>query len=285
MSKRTTLIIMFALIGVIAIPSSYAVTIEQGSGANAAAIQTSVDAFRTDLGGSLNANVAGSFLTGRREINWDGVPDALAAPNNLPGDFFNVNSPRGTLLTTAGTGFQVSANAANPTSTAVRFGNINSQFPDKFTVFSPQRLFTALGSNIVDVNFVVPGSNTPAGVSGFGSVFTDVDLGNTTSIQYFSASNTSLGTFFVPTAPLGLSFLGVSGFSEPVARVRLTNGNGPLTSAAIGNDSVVMDDFIYGEPQALRNAAIPEPTSLLLLATGLAGLLWKIGRSGRLPAS
>jgi hypothetical protein len=205
------------------------------------------------------------------------VPDNLAAPNNLPSNFFNVNSPRGVLFSTPGSGFQVSANAVNPTNTPVRFGNINTQFPDKFTVFSPQRLFTALGSNIVDVDFVVPGSNTPAVVSGFGSVFTDVDLANTTSIQYFNASNTSLGTFFAPTAPQGLSFVGVSGFGEGVARVRLTNGNGPLNGAAQGFDNVVMDDFIYGEPQALQRggAAVPEPTSLMLLATGLGALAWR----------
>ena len=43
------------------------------AGANSAAIQTTVDSFRTALG-TLNANVAGSFGSGRREINWDGVP-------------------------------------------------------------------------------------------------------------------------------------------------------------------------------------------------------------------
>ncbi|WP_447984259.1 PEP-CTERM sorting domain-containing protein [Nitrospira sp. Nam74] len=268
-----------ALVGMtlIAVGPSYAVSVQQGSGANPAAIQSAVDAFRSDLGGSLNSNVAGSFATGRREINWDGVPDNLAAPNNLPSNFFNVNSPRGVLLSTPGSGFQVSANAVNPTNTPVRFGNINAQFPGKFTVFSPQRLFTALDSNIVDVNFVVPGSNTPATVSGFGSVFTDVDLANTTSIQYFNASNTSLGTFFAPTAPQGLSFVGVSGFGEGVTRVRLTNGDGPLTGAAQGFDNVVMDDFIYGEPQALQGggSAVPEPSSLMLLATGLGALAWK----------
>src|SRR6184192_2707225 len=88
------------------------------SGNSPAGIQATVDALRADLG-TLNPNVAGSFGSGRREINWDAVPDAFAAPNLLPANFFNVNSPRGVVFTTAGTGFQVSANALNPTNTPV----------------------------------------------------------------------------------------------------------------------------------------------------------------------
>src|SRR6476620_11616633 len=192
---RVARIAMVVVGGMSAFPlSSFAVTIEQSSGANAAAIQAAVDAFRTDLG-TLNANVAGSFPAGRREINWDGVPDASAAPNNLPANFFNVNSPRGAVFSTPGTGFQVSATAAS--GTPVEFGNINATYTTTFQTFSPQRLFTALGSNVVDVNFFVPGSTTPATTSGFGAVFTDLDVANATTIQFFDGTNSSLGTFFV----------------------------------------------------------------------------------------
>ena len=226
--------------------------IRSGSGANAAAIQTAVDQFRTDLG-ALNSNVAGSFGTGRRQINWDGVPDALAAPNNLPADFFNVNSPRGAVFSTAGTGFQVSANSSNPTSTPVEFNNINPTYSSLFTTFSAQRLFTSISSNITDVTFFFPGSTTAAQVTGFGSVFTDVDLPNVTSIQFFDKNNVSLTTVYAPVAVGNetLSFIGVSYATAVISRVRITSGNAALGSGINetgATDLVVMDDFIYGEP-------------------------------------
>jgi hypothetical protein len=137
-------------------------------------------------------------------------------------------------------------------------------------------LFTALNSPITDVSFFVPGSTTPAFTSGFGAVFTDVDVANTTSIQFFDAQNNPLGApFFVPTANNGLSFLGVFfNAGEQIGRVRITSGNAAL-GAGINDlppatDLVVMDDFIYGEPSV---AAVPEPSTWALLATGLASIL------------
>src|SRR5579884_801410 len=64
-----------------AAPSTAVPIVEQGSGANPAAIQGAVDAFRADLGGA-NNGVGGSFSSGRREINWDGTPDNFSSPNN-----------------------------------------------------------------------------------------------------------------------------------------------------------------------------------------------------------
>lgn len=270
---------LLALLGPAA-GAAHAQSVRSTSGANPAAIQATVDQFRADLG-TLNPNVANSFGSGRREINWDGVPDALAAPNNLPATFFNVNSLRGVIFSTPGTGFQVSANASNPTSTPVKFGNLDPSYPGTFATFSAQRLFTPLGSNVLDVNFFLPGTNTPALVTGFGSIFSDVDLANTTSIQLFGVGNVSLGTFFAPNfldmaggvTNESLSFLGISYAAPTIARVRITNGNAILSAGVIESDGnptdlVVMDDFIYGEPRA-PSSAIPESGALALAGSGL----------------
>jgi len=264
MLNRLGLALVFSTFLAVA-PAIAGVITFSGSGANPAGIQATVDAFRTALG-TLNPNVAGSFGSGRREINWDGVPDALSAPNLMPANFFNVNSPRGVVFSTPGTGFETSANAAfGP----VRFDNINPTYSGQFQTFSPQRLFTSIGSNMTDVNFFVPGSTLASYTSGFGAVFDDVDLSNVTSIQFFDTLGVSLGTFFAPTANDGLSFLGVQfNAGERVGRVRITSGNtavGPNDSAGV--DVVVTDDFLYGEP-----AAVPEPVTSLFVGAGLLAI-------------
>jgi hypothetical protein len=240
------------------------------SGPDAASIMPVVDDYRAALG-ILNPNVINSFGTGRREINWDGVPDALAAPNLLPANFFNVNSPRGVVFATPGTGFAVSANAGVA---PFQFGTIDPSYPSFFEPFSQQRLFTAIGSNIVDVNFFVPGSTDAALTRGFGSIFSDVDLPNITSLQFFGPTNQSLGTFFAPSFAGNetFSFLGVV-FGEPmVSRVRITSGNQVLAAGNLALDSVVMDDFIYGEP-VRAIAPVPGP----IVGAGLPGLVLACG--------
>jgi hypothetical protein len=236
------------------------------AGVNAAGIQATVDAFRGALG-PLNPNVAGSFGSGRREINWDGVPDIFAAPNNLPANFFNVNSPRGAVLSTPGTGFQVSATAASLT--PVQFGNIDPSYPAFFEPFSAERLFTALGSTITDVTFFLPGSTTAALSTGFGAVFSDVDLANTSFLEFFDALNNSLGKWAVQSIAGNetFSFLGVLFDAPLVSRVRITSGNQILAAGNTLTDLVVMDDFIYGEPTTA--AVVPEPATLVLIGTGL----------------
>ena len=245
-----------------------------GGDATAASITPTRDTFRLDIGGGTTAGANGSFGGLRREINWDGVPATQSAPNNLAANFFNVNSPRGAVFSTAGTGFQVSgattdAGAGQPA--LANFGNITVSYSSTFGVFSAQRLFTALGSNVTDVNFFLPGTATAATVAGFGAIFTDVDTVGSTTIQYFDQGNASLGTFSVPVgtvASQSLSFLGVSfNAGEQISRVRITSGNTALGAGVNDNpgggaDLVVMDDFIYSEP-------VPEPSSLLLCTAGI----------------
>jgi hypothetical protein len=173
----------------------------------------------------------------------------------------------------------VSAATTDPSGSPTDFGNIDPSYTTTFDPFSPQRLFTALGSNIVDVNFFLPGTTTPAMTRGFGAVFSDVDRAGTTSIQLFGLGNVSLGSFFVAALQGNetFSFLGVSFADAIVTRVRITNGNAALAPGVVdGNvDLVVMDDFIYGEP--LAAAVVPEPATLWLLATGFI-VLGGVGR-------
>ena len=227
-----------------------AVNVQQAAGTSAAAIQSAVDAYRADLG-TLNPNNPGSVGSGRREINWDGVPDAQSSPNAFPPDFFNApiaGRARGAVFDTPGSGFQVSGK--DPVA-PIEFDNINPTYSSLFTTFSAPRLFTAVDSKVTNVRFFVPGTTTPATSSGFGSVFTDVDRSGVTQMKYFDDRNHPLGTFDVPASPGNetLSFLGVRFLDDEVARVRIRSGNRALgPNENPGRDLVVMDDFIYGEP-------------------------------------
>ncbi len=256
----TRIVLAAAMMTILSGVASAVSVFRNASGANAAAIQATVDLFRTDLGGA-NNGVNGSFTTGRREINWDGVPDGFSAPNSLPNNFFNANSPRGVVfssnsivgLVSGQQPFMVSSTIAS--GTPVNFGNLDASYTANFQTFSAQRLFTANNSNIVDVEFFIPGTNIPATVSGFGAVFCDVDAASTTGIQYFGVDGKSLGLFTAPTNTLGLSFVGVSfNAGERVTRVRIYNGNLVAKAGNVdgggSSDVVVMDDFIYGEPRA-----------------------------------
>jgi hypothetical protein len=242
----------------------------EAAGPDAAAITAARDGFRAAVGGGTVAGANGSFGGVRREINWDGVPDGFADPNLLPADFFNVNSPRGVVFSTPGTGFLVSANAGQATPTL--FG-----FASDFQTFSPQRLFTAINSNITDVRFFLPGSAVAATTSAFGLVFVDVEVAGQTTLQFFDAFDQLLFSHSAMVAGnQGLSFLGVS-YTDgtAVSRVRITaGGNTIVANGVLGNpndDIVVMDDFLFAEP-LLVTTTVAEPTSLVLVGLGLLAL-------------
>jgi hypothetical protein len=219
-------------------------------------ITAAVDEYRALLGGNNGGDPGTKGPDGYREINWDSLPDELSAPNFYVPDFFNApEAPRarGIVLNTPGDGLMVSADSDNPYGALPRFGNINPQYADIFKTFSEERLFSPVGSNLVVITFFVPGTDTPAAVRGFGAVYTDVDTDHT-AFEYFDKDGNSLGQYQTPIANESLSFLGVVFPEAVVFRVEVKYGTGALgpDDGAGGVDVAVMDNFIFGEPQAVK---------------------------------
>ncbi|HEY6364203.1 MAG TPA: hypothetical protein VI585_05360 [Candidatus Binatia bacterium] len=230
----------------------------QAAGPSADSIQSAVDAFRAALGDPNNASNPGPLANGRREINWDGRDVVTNGPLF---DGFLVT--RGALFTTPdGTAFVQATQAG----LAGLFNN--PTYETIFTTFSQPRLFSAIGGKITDVDFFVPGAgNIPATVRGFGAVFTDVDepdgigrrgkrgnpRGANTLMEYFDVDGRLIFSSFVPASPGdgSLSFFGIVFDDARIARVQITGDVAPGPDDDEKRDIVMMDDFIYGEPQPL----------------------------------
>jgi hypothetical protein len=237
-------------------------TVFQAAGPTTESIQSTIDAYRAALGAVNNGNAPGPLDSGRREINWDGGGATTTAPGPTPFTVF-LNS-RGANITTPGTGFVQAPLDGLVTTFA------NPTYATIFQTFSAFRLFTPVGSNKTEVEFFQPGSGTdiPATTTGFGAVFSDVDRpdGNgpggkgaarkgSTLIEYFGWDHKLLFSSFVPASPgnASLSFFGVVFVDARIARVRITTGDkAPGRDDIARRDIVVMDDFFYGEPQAIH---------------------------------
>jgi hypothetical protein len=289
MSDAIRLVLGFIAFLLLSVAAAAPITFSVG-GSTAGSIQSTVDAFRTALGDPNNGNASGPLAGGRREINWDGGGSDATAPGGTPFNvFLNI---RGGQFTTPGTGF-VQAPPSGGANGGLEVFFSNATYGGDFGTFSSPRLFVPVGSNITDGFFFLPGSNgaLPATVSGFGAVFSDVDLAGTT-IEYFNTDGNLVHTGSVPAgtvADQSLSFLGVVfDAGEFIARVRITTGNAALAPGVNDGgavDLVAMDDFLYSEPRT-----IPEPSTLALLGLGALGLfrarrLWAKGRDASLAAS
>ena len=211
-------------------------------------IAAKVAEFRTLLGDPSNGGTAGEQVAGRREISWDGAgANPFNNRNDFPAAFFNTTVKSGAVFTTPGTGFR---------NDSLEFAEVNATYAAEFNTFSPTKIFSPVGSNVMDVEFQVAGQPTPALVTGFGAVFSDVDAAAGTTIEFFDVNGQSLGTVAAPVRSdaTGLSFVGVKFSNAIVARVRIKLGTGILgagtndVSAGGAVDLVVTDNFVYGEP-------------------------------------
>ena len=210
-------------------------------------INSKLNEFRQLLGDQLNTTPGA--VGGRREINWDGVPDEMLS-QKLPLNFFNPTDPaapagnqRGLKYSAAGN-FQVSK---------TNFAEVNAAASGEFSSFSGDKSFANISSNLWDVEFEVPGQAVPAKVKGFGIVFSDVDLAKSVSLEFFNGEK-NLGKYFVPAKEgSNFSFLGVYFKDEPITRIRvahdgqLDKGQNDISNNGLA-DLVTMDNFLYNEP-------------------------------------
>lgn len=212
-------------------------------------ITAKVDEFRALLGDPSNGGTAGEQPGGRREISWDGAgANPFNNKNDFPASFFNTTVKSGAVFTTPGTGFR---------NDSLKFAEVNADYANEFGTFSPTKIFAPVGSNVMDVLFQVAGQPTPARVTGFGAVFSDVDVADATTIELFDAAGLRLAKVAAPARSdaTGLSFVGVKFGQAIVARVRITLGTGSLgandVTAGGTADVVVTDNFLYGEPKRI----------------------------------
>jgi hypothetical protein len=242
----------------------------QAAGPTAASIQGVVDAYRVALGDPNNLSNPGPLLEGRREINWDGVGGNLVT--TLPVTPFDVFlDTRGARFTTPGTGLSQGPPTGGPQNGLAKLFE-NPSYAAIFAAFSPFRLFTPVDSRITEGFFFVPGTagGTPALVTGFGAIFTDVDRpflsGPTrnrepsTVIRYFGFEDgddaeKQLFAGIVPASPgdASQSFFGIVFEKARITRVRIQSGSSePGANDTPARDVVMMDDFFYGEPQPAK---------------------------------
>lgn len=213
-------------------------------------ISAKVDEFRQVLGATLNTTPGA--VGGRREINWEGVPDSLLG-ETLPNDFFNpVGNDPSLAVRQRGLKYEPTGNFMV---SKVNFEEINSQAAGQFAAFSGSKTFANINSELWNITPEVPGQGVAATVKGFGIVFSDVDVANSTFVEFFDEQR-SLGKFYVPVRnnSSSHSFLGVYFKKEKISRIRvghdgvIADGQKDVSQQQGAHDLIVMDDFLYSEP-------------------------------------
>jgi hypothetical protein len=247
-----------------------------GGGTNQPSASSALKNFEAAIGGVNNKATPAPQASGFRTINWDGVKtdgtDAAAGPNStvvigsktvgIPLDRFQTNGVYfGAVYAVSGDGFT----QVNPS-----VGAATNPPNGLFTPFSAPNTFAMFNDNGIDFKFVVPSPDNSTVVSaatrGFGAIFINVELPNTTTIQYFNGNNL-VDTESAPVGGKGNAvFVGALFKDQIITRVVLTLGtdvlfsfDGTTTKPGLAADDgvnhnlVVTDDWAFPEPAATAN--------------------------------
>jgi hypothetical protein len=246
----------------------------QFNGVGTANSSNALSAFEAAIGGTNNRDNPPQ-PNGFRTINWDGV--------KLDGTDFNGN----TTVISKGTTVGIPINRFQSRGVQFEevyavsgdgFATVNPHAKGLFPAFSPKNTFTMFNENTIDFRFVLASDPTtvprPAISRGFGAIFLNVRLPDTTSIEYFNG-DTSLGKFFVSPGPVSSpEFLGALFNNPVVTRVTITLGTDVLfffdgttfhssstDNPGAGHNLAVTDDFAYAEPMPLPPPPPPRTIS------------------------
>lgn len=216
---------------------------------DSSAVIGKINLFREHAGKIVNT--APKSTGGRREINWDGVPAEFTSPLLFPASFFNptdATAPdgrkRGLIYVPANAELLVSDK---------NFSEIDTALKKQFLPFSKAKLFSAKGTTVSEIKFLVPGTSTPGYVTSFGLVFIDVDNADATVVEIYEGDKL-IGKAKAHVADKKFSFVGLHTHGAKITRVKITSGNTVLAAGVqegASKDIVVMDDFIYSEPVSL----------------------------------
>jgi hypothetical protein len=258
-----------------------------GGGSGQATAAAALASFQAAIGGVNNGAVTQPFASGFRAITWDGVKldgtdfggganTTVISQGNVVGIPLNRFQPNGVYF---GAVYAVSGSDA----TGNTFTSVNPSVAGLFPPFSPKNTFAMFNDNGIDFKFVLPSAADSTIVSaasrGFGAIFENVEIANTTSIQYFNG-NTLLATEFAPVAGKGKqSFVGALFSSPIVTRVVLTLGTdviftfdgttakpGPFADDGVSHNLVTTDNWAFAEPVPTANG--------LPIVTGAQGTLF-----------
>jgi hypothetical protein len=257
-------------------------------------------AFEAAIGGVRNA-AASPQTGGFRAINWDGVAldgtdfggnTTIIVSNKVVGIPINRFETQGVL-------FEEIYAVSGPVGGADQstFVSVNPNVSTLFPAFSPTKTFAMFNDNTIGLSFILasPATATPVRVAtrGFGAIFRNIRITNSTSIEYFNGAR-SLGKFFVPVGTGGQAeFLGELFNAPIVTSVQIVCGTDTLftfdgltfkgtttDNTSTGHNLVVTDDFAYAEPVAVSNAQPGIAATAGVIFNGLVAIFSDLDPSG-----